>query len=423
MEVIKRDSTGNDVKILQSTLNRIGYGPISIDGEFKDKTEEEVIDFQKSEGINPDGIVGESTWAALRPFLTGYDEYIIQPNDTFWKVAEMFNTDVKSILVANPDLDPNKLVVGQKIIVPYGIEVVPTDVGYTYEILNLNIEGLKKRYPFIDIEIIGKSTLGRNIYALKIGKGDHKVIYNAAHHSLEWITSPLLMKYAENFLDAYVYDKKIDGYNVRDIYDKSTIYIVPMVNPDGIELVINGLKKNNPNYLELIKWNDDSTDFSRTWQANNEGVDLNHNYNAGWEQYQQLQKELDITGPGPTKYSGPRPESEPESRALAEFTRKIKPRLTLAYHSQGEIIYWQFEDMATMEAKRIGEILAKVSDYKLDQTQGTASYTGYKDWFIKEYRKPGYTVEVGKGKNPLPISQFPKIYEDNKELLTLAAVI
>ena len=411
------------MKVLQSVLNKIGYGPIVVDGVFGNKTLTEVKNFQRNYRLVPDGIVGQKTWQVLEKFLLGYAQYTIKSGDTLSGIARRFNTTVPFIEAANPGLIPTGLRVAQRIIVPYGIDVVLEDVGYTYEVLDYNVRGLKARYPFIGVEVPGKSVLGRNLYALKIGVGPNKVFYNAAHHSLEWITSPLLMKWLENFAEGYVMNSNIRGYNIRDLYNKATIYIMPMVNPDGIELVINGLQPTNPNYANLIRWNNGSMDFSRTWQANNKGVDLNHNYNAGWEEYQQVQRELGITGPAPSKYSGPSPESEPESKTVADFTRRINPRLVLAYHSQGEVIYWNFMNMATEEARRIGEMFEGVSGYILEETYGTSSYTGYKDWFIKEYRRPGYTIEVGKGENPLPISEFPEIYNDNEELLLLASVV
>lgn len=423
MRTLKYGDTGNDVLIIQSILNKVGYGPVGSDGVFGDRTLAAVKDFQASNGLTPDGVVGPKTWSILERFLLGYANYTIKKGDTFYNIAKRFYTTLPRILAANPGLEPTKLNIGQKIIVPYGTDLITTDVGYTYEILDYNIRGLIKRYPFIKVEVPGKSTLGRNLYLLKIGEGPKKVFYNGAHHSLEWITAPLLMKWLENFAEGYVLNENIRGYNIRDIYEQSTIYIMPMVNPDGIELVINGLRMDNPNFNELIQWNNESDNFSKTWQANNNGVDLNHNYNAAWEEYQELQNEMGITGPAPTRYSGPYPESEPESRTVADTTRNINPRLVLAYHTQGEIIYWDFMNMATAEAKRIGEMLAKVSGYTLEDTTGTSSYTGYKDWFIKQYRRPGYTIEVGKGRSPVPLSQFPKIYNDNEELMLLASVI
>ena len=128
-----------------------------------------------------------------------------------------------------------------------------------------------------------------------------------------------------------------------------------------------------------------------------------------------------VIGPAPTRYGGSYPESETESRAVANFTRQHNFRLAMAYHSQGEVIFWNYENLAPPVARRIGELFAQVSGYLLADPVGIASYAGYKDWFIGVYRRPGYTIEVGRGVNPLPIAQFDRIYNDNEEMLLLAA--
>lgn len=423
MRILKLGSKGSDVMEIQSLLEKIGYDPGPIDGIFGVKTEQAVIQFQKDNGLVPDGIIGPNTYRILNRLLLGFDYYTIRPGDTLYDLSRKYYTTVNKILVANPDINPNNLMVGQQIIIPYGIDVVDTNIDYTYEIMQRDIRGLKARYPFLETGSIGNSVLGRNLYYIKLGNGPNKVFYNGAHHALEWITSPLLMKFVENFLIAYVEGKNIKEYNINDIWNQSSIYIVPMVNPDGVDLVINGLSRNNPYYENLIIWNDGSLDFSNTWQANIKGVDLNHNYDALWEKYRDIAAQLGYDSPGPTRYPGISPESEPESKAVADFTRNNNFRLVLAYHSQGEVIYWNFEGLAPPEAKNIGELFSKVSGYGLENTYGIASYAGYKDWFIQEYIRPGYTVEVGKGKNPLPITQFDKIYDDNIEILLLAAVV
>lgn len=233
----------------------------------------------------------------------------------------------------------------------------------------------------------------------------------------------LLMKFIENFSKAYADRTSIMEYDVRNIWSQSTIYIIPMVNPDGVNLVIDGLQRDNPYYSRLIEWNDGSMDFSRVWQANIRGVDLNHNYDASWNLSKQAEARYGITGPGPTRYSGPYPESEPESKTVADFTRALNFRLVLAYHSQGEVIYWYYLNIIPLDAQRIAQLFSDVSGYTLSQTVGIVSYAGYKDWFIDKYRRPGFTIEVGKGTNPLPISQFNEIYNDNIEILLLAAVV
>lgn len=356
-------------------------------------------------------------------FKKGSIIYIVQKGDTLWKIARQFRTPLEQVITANPGINPDNLQIGQRLTIPLTNSLVNTKIDYTYEIMKRDIEGLKARYPFIEVGVAGKSVLGKNLYYIRLGKGKNEVFYNAAHHALEWITTPLLMKFTENFLKNYSEAKTLRGYDLKQIWEESSIYIIPMVNPDGVDLVLNGLDENIPYYKDLIKWNKGSKDFSKTWQANIRGVDLNHNYPAKWQAGKDAEEEMGIFGPGPTRYSGPAALSEPESQAIVNFVKEHDFRLTLAYHSQGQEIYWNFENLASDKAKEIGEALAAASGYKLAETYGIASYSGFKDWFIQEYLRPGYTIEVGLGKNPLPIEQFDTIYENNEEMLLLASII
>ncbi|MEZ4357742.1 MAG: M14 family metallopeptidase [Eubacteriales bacterium] len=423
MRTLRLGMSGTDVMEIQALLKKMGYDVGAIDGYFGPRTQSAVIAFQRNFGLTPDGVIGANTYKVMERYLLGYDIYTIRPGDTLYNIARRYNTNLTLLTAANPGIDPSNLTIGQQIKVPYGVNVVDTNIDYTYEVLERDIEGLKARYPFIETGVIGQSSAGRNLYYLKLGTGPNQVFYNASHHALEWITTPVLMKFIEDFAAAYAQGRTIRGYDPGEIWESSSIYIVPMVNPDGVDLVLNGLQPGNPNYYDLIRWNNGSTDFSTVWQANNRGVDLNHNYNAAWEESKEAEEMYGITGPGPTRYSGPYPESEPETRAMVEFTNSHDFSLAMAYHSQGEVIYWDFMNLAPEEAEEIGEALAAASGYSLAETYGIASYAGYKDWFIQEFSRPGYTVEVGLGTNPLPISQFNQIYNDNLPMLLLAAVI
>lgn len=423
MPIYRLGSRGTEVMKIQAVLSKIGYNPGTIDGIFGPQTESAVRNFQRNFGLTPDGIIGPATYRILERFILGYDTYIIRPGDTLYNIARKYHTQVNKIMAANPDINPSNLVPGTSVIIPYGIQVVDTNIDYTYDILDSDLRGLKARYPFITIGSAGRSVLGRELYYVKLGTGPNQVFYNGAHHALEWITTPLLTKFIENFAKAYVDGTNIRGYNVRDIWNRSSIYIMPMVNPDGVDLVLNGLSRSNPFYNDLIRWNNGSTDFSQTWEANTRGVDLNHNYNALWNLSKEAEAQYGVFGPGPTRYSGPSPESEPETKTVVNFTRTHNFRLVLAYHSQGQVIYWQFSNLTPPESLPIGRQLAMVSGYTLAQTTGITSYSGYKDWFIQDFRRPGFTIEVGLGTNPLPISQFDKIYNDNEELLLLASII
>lgn len=337
------------------------------------------------------------------------------------RTAQKYYTSTVRLHAANPQINSLNLMIGQQLTVPYGIPVVDTNIAYTYEVLQKDIKGLVARYPFIQTGVAGKSVLGKNLYYLKLGNGPNTVFYNGGIHALEWLPVPVLMKWIENFASAYVEGRSIRGYDVQSIYNQSSIYIMPIINPDGINLVLNGLEPDNPYYSELLEWNDTGKPFSQIWNANIRGVDLNHNYNALWYEYQELARELGYGDPGPTRYPGPAPESEPETRAVINFIANINPEILLTYHSQGQVIYWDFQNSAPSVARKIGEIFSMASGYPLSETYGTASYSGMKDWFIQEYRRLGYTFETGKGVNPLPISQIPMIYNNNEEVLLLAA--
>ena len=301
--------------------------------------------------------------------------------------------------------------------------IVDPNSPCSYERMEDDLTALNARYPFLEIETIGKSVLGRSLYCLRLGEGHHEVFYNGAHHSLEWVTSLLLMKFAENLCSSLFDKSTLAGFDTSAIWRNSSIYIVPMVNPDGIDLVLNGIKNDHPYYQDLLIWNGNCDDFKSRWQANCRGVDLNHNYDAAWEKSKEAETSYGIIGPGPTRYSGPYPESEPETQSMVRFTRGHDFRLVLAFHSQGSVIYWNFMDSAPTSFRQLGLILASDSGYELDETTGISSFSGYKDWFIKEFARPGFTVEVGLGKNPLPLSQFESIYHANLPLLLHASLL
>ena len=64
-----------------------------------------------------------------------------------------------------------------------------------------------------------------------------------------------------------------------------------------------------------------------------------------------------------------------------------------------------------------------MSGYTLANVPYESGFAGYKDWFLQKYSRPGYTIEAGLGNNPLPISQFNEIYNDNLGILILGAIL
>jgi g-D-glutamyl-meso-diaminopimelate peptidase len=332
------------IREIQSLLNKLGYYNYSIDGLLGNYTIDAIKNFQKKNNLNITGELDQITLSKIDEYLAGYILYTIKKGDTVYSIARKYNTIVWRIITANTDINPFDLTIGDKVIVPLNYQIIPTNIPYTYSMLHNNIIELKKRYPFLKFDSIGNSVDGRHIYRIRIGKGNNHVIYNGSHHANEWITTPLLMKWIEVFLEVYSRKGSIRGYDIEQIWNYATIDIVPMVNPDGVELVVNGMDNISTNKDKLINWNFGSKNFD-DWKSNINGVDLNRNYNAGWKEYKELESEFGVNGPGPYLYSGTKPESEPESLAMADFTRSIDTRLVLAYHTQGQEIFWKFKTL------------------------------------------------------------------------------
>lgn len=286
------------------------------------------------------------------------------------------------------------------------------------------IESLLRTYPFMRSERLATTAFGRPISTLVVGNGPRKVLYSAAFHANEWITTLILLTFARQWGEAIVSGGEIAGQNARELKDKVTIYMVPLVNPDGVDLVTGAIAPDSPEYVlaTALSENYPNIPFPSGWKANLLGVDLNLQFPAGWMQAREIKFMQGFTRPGPRDYVGRAPLDQVESRTMEGYTQAIDPALVLAFHSQGEEIYWQFDDIFVPGARELGERLAQVSGYALADTPYNSSFAGYKDWFIKTYRRPGYTVEVGRGENPLPIEQFPEIYQANLPLLVEAAL-
>ena len=285
------------------------------------------------------------------------------------------------------------------------------------------LRNLAEAYPMIRLRALTQTRYGRTVWAAEIGEGERKVLYSAAHHANEWITAPVLLKFLEQLAQAAAEGGTVYGVPAKTIVKAASIHLVPMVNPDGVDLVAGGLPPDDPALeaaRQLGAYYPDIP-FPDGWKANLAGVDLNLQYPAGWLQAREIKFSQGYTRPGPRDYVGRAPLTQPEARAMAQYTEEVDPDLVLAYHTQGDVIYWQFQGYESPEARRYGEEFSRLSGYALEDTPYESSFAGYKDWFLKYFGRPGYTIEAGLGENPLPIRQFDEIYRDNLGILVTAA--
>jgi len=283
--------------------------------------------------------------------------------------------------------------------------------GYDYNRVCEDIEKLCREYAFAESFCIGESVMKRPIYCIKIGTGAKKLFLNGAHHGLEYLTAAMLMKFAYEYSGAIQSGGELLFYNAKKLFERTTLYIVPMVNPDGCDLVVNGIHLDNKYHMELVR-QVGLLPFDRVWQANIRGVDINHNYNAHWQSVE--------LSPSATRYSGPYPESEPETQAMVNLTYGIEFDMAIAFHSQGGEIYYEFNGLTAPDSYYFADKFASVSGYTPEIPEGAASFGGYKDWFIQEFAKPGFTVEIGRGQNPLEMSLLAGVYKENLPIILCA---
>ena len=302
--------------------------------------------------------------------------------------------------------------------------IVQTDVPVTSRGTSDTIARLVQTYPFLRTELLGRTAFQRPISTLVVGNGPRRVLFSAAHHANEWITTLVLLKFVEQLAQALAENGQIFGVDGAEIARRATIYTVPLVNPDGVDLVTGALPAGSfayENARELASFYP-AIPFPAGWKANLLGVDLNLQYPAGWQQAREIKFSQGFTRPGPRDFVRKAPLDQLESRALAGFTEFLQPELVLAYHTQGRVIYWKYLDIDVPGASAYAEAFARVSGYTAEDTPYASAFAGYKDWFIQRWRRPGFTIEVGLGENPLPLSQFEQIYRENIGILTISAL-
>ena len=291
--------------------------------------------------------------------------------------------------------------------------VVNPNQTYTYSKMVKDIKKLEAAYPeLIDVQIIGKSEYGRDLYAVSLGKGNSTVFINGSHHAREWITTNVNLNMIDKYANAYLKNGKIDGYAAKKILDETTIWFIPMVNPDGVTLQQTGLTSfPKADHAKIIKMNNGSKNFKQ-WKANGKGVDLNRQYDARWSY---------LGGGNVPKfknYKGKSPESASETKAVLSFVKKIDPEIAISYHSSGQILFWKYGQTGTRYTRDRNYIkkISQMTGYRLISPNSYTGGGGFSDWFSTALKKPAFTIEVAPyaGETQVPLKYFKKIWNENE---------
>lgn len=295
----------------------------------------------------------------------------------------------------------------------YSAIVVPDRV-YSYDRMVDDLEKLKSRYSLIMTGgHIGTSVEGRKIPAVRLGRGSHKILVCAALHAREHITTNYLMYFLEKYAEAYASHKAVGDFDVQRLLDNASFYVVPMVNPDGVNIVQCGMEASaHCDTLRQMCFRNYEEPVHRSWKANANGVDINRNFDFGWENC------LTDSLPASSGFKGFRPLSEPESKALADFAKRIKPEAVVAMHTQGEMLYLSTPDD---KAKRIADRVirsTKFAPQPIDEPYGS-----FQDFVDHHFGVFYACVELCPyiGPRPFDESRFYEIWEPAQYVLPIVA--
>lgn len=273
--------------------------------------------------------------------------------------------------------------------------IVNPYVPYTWDRMMDEAERLREAYPeLMRLSSAGESVEGREILVITLGTGNTKILLCGAHHAREYITSSFLMKMVEAYAQSAAAGQTFGGYDVAGLLSRVTLVVVPMVNPDGVNLVNNGIDSvTNRDAVEAMAMV--GTGY-RTWKANINGVDLNRQYPAYWEE-----KYDDVGRPASENYKGSASATEPEVQAMMNLARSDDFVLSASFHTKGEVIYWA--DSGTVNAisgaKSIAQHMKKLTGYALMPVSEKPSVfgAGFENWFRKEFLRPSFCIELTPG--------------------------
>jgi Predicted carboxypeptidase len=276
---------------------------------------------------------------------------------------------------------------------------------YDYRRMLKDLQKLQKKYAF-EVEIIGTTFEGRDIPMIVIGEGTKKVLLVGAHHGREYITSAYLMRSIEMLCSLTARSTILQGMETELLLHDRRIYIIPMLNPDGVNISIFGPDSAQyPNRIRKMRLIGPTYE---TWKSNANGVDLNRSYPCLFEQKSTL-----VGSPASELYKGEAPGRENEVEALMRLCDQEGFLAAVSFHAKGEEIIWADRNTVARipEAAKMAEALARVSGYKImPPSADPAGYTaGFENWFRERYGRPCILIKISPHRGgfiPHPMKEF-----------------
>ncbi len=283
--------------------------------------------------------------------------------------------------------------------------------SYTYDRMVADIGLLAERYPdLISVYSIGQSVEGRDLIAFDFGHGEREVVLCSSTHACEHIATNALMYIVDQYCQGYEANGGYGGVSYREILDSVVFHIVPMVNPDGVNLAQNGIQAaKDPDAVAALGYGY-NYDYSG-WKANINGVDLNRNFAHGWGPRDGVSR------PAAAYWCGPEPLSEPESKAMQDLLDSTDYDMLVSLHIRGEVIYWIDTDTMDLYSEHypIARRFGNAFGYALMGAEDMSAGGGY--MVNTERLRTGKfccTLELCSyiHQDPYPVDRFPQVIDN-----------
>lgn len=268
--------------------------------------------------------------------------------------------------------------------------IVDTTEPESFDSLTGNVALLKHRYPdLLGLYTAGYSQSGRELLMLTMGKGDKKALVVGGIHAREHITTKYLLRVIEDYCNAYQSTSGYYGnYNIYELLNQYTLYIIPCVNPDGLEIISS---------RQAVKSGVRVSALSE-YKSNANGVDLNRNFPIAWESVNN-----NVTAPSDYYFKGYESASEPETKALMELCSSNDFAFMLSIHIKGNCIFWgdMHKTYNNSLYKAFATDIASASGlYMTEPTIRPKDYGGgFENWFRHTFDRPGVCIELSKNEN------------------------
>ncbi len=283
---------------------------------------------------------------------------------------------------------------------------VPCDLDY-----NTNkqiIEDLIKEYPFLNVQLIGRTVLGRGIFSLSVGNNKNNAIYIGSVCGSDGLSGLILLLFIERLCRSIKSNHTLSSVNIRKALSFSGVTVIPCLNPDGRETDLYGPSgaKSMGSFVSSFY----NTEKPR-WNANAMGVDINRNFIFSAEA-----KET-VHSPGPSFFRGEYPESEPETRTLTRLCRVKKFRQCLEIYSGESEIFYKSKENEPVSSQMMAKILSCSCSLPIN-ADTNLRHAGIMDWFIKEHRRPAFAMGINGS-----VNEFYSTYAELEEALTVFSLL